>query len=56
MMWESLRNERGQGIVEYAFILAVVVVISYALVNSGDVKTSIGEVFASVARILGVDV
>ena len=38
-------GERGQGIVEYALILAFVVVIAAAITNGGELKDKIQEVF-----------
>lgn len=41
-------GEKGQGIVEYALILAFVVVIAMALTNSGGLQDKIKAVFTSV--------
>ncbi len=41
-------GEKGQGIVEYALILAFVVVIAMALTNSGGLQDKIKSVFSNV--------
>ena len=43
-------GEKGQGIVEYALILAFVVVIAMALTNSGGLQDKIKAVFTSVGN------
>lgn len=47
---EHVQNEKGQGIVEYALILAFVVVIAMALTNSGGLQEKIKSVFTSVGN------
>ena len=46
-------GERGQGIVEYALILAFVVVIAAAITNSDDLKAKIQGVFTSIKDAFG---
>ena len=41
MKWERLLNERGQGIVEYALLLAFVVVLAAAIVGRDSIHDSI---------------
>ena len=47
---DYVRNQKGQGIVEYALILAFVVVIAMALTNSGGLQEKIKNVFTSVGN------
>ena len=47
---DHVRNQKGQGIVEYALILAFVVVIAMALTNSGGLQEKIKNVFTSVGN------
>ena len=43
-------SEKAQGIVEYALILAFVVVVAAALTNSGDLQGKVGNAFKNVAN------
>ncbi len=43
-------GQKGQGIVEYALILAFVVVIAMALTNAGGLQDKIKAVFTSVGN------
>lgn len=43
-------GEKGQGIVEYALILAFVVLIAAALVNGGELTTAVTNVFSNVTE------
>ncbi len=43
-------SEKGQGIVEYALILAFVVVVAAAITQSGDLKTGVQNAFDSMAN------
>lgn len=45
-------SEKAQGIVEYALILAFVVVIAAAIFQSGGISESIQNVFTSVTNLL----
>lgn len=45
-------SEKGQGMVEYALILAFVVLIAAALMNSDGIKGGIEAVFGSVSSKL----
>ena len=45
-------DEKGQGIVEYALILAFVVAIAVALTNSGGLKESVNEAFGDTANAI----
>ena len=47
---DHVQNQKGQGIVEYALILAFVVVIAMALTNSGGLQEKIKSVFTSVGN------
>jgi pilus assembly protein Flp/PilA len=42
-------GEKGQGIVEYALILAFVVVVAAAITGSGDLKTKVQGSFTNIA-------
>ena len=52
MLMQKLRKQAGQGVVEYALLLAFVVGIGLLMTNSG-LGTSIQNVFARVAAALG---
>lgn len=41
-------GEKGQGIVEYALILAFVVVVAAAITNAGGLRTKVQEVFTNI--------
>ena len=43
-------GEKGQGIVEYALILAFVVVIAVAITNAGGLKDKVSEVFTNITQ------
>ncbi len=43
-------DEKGQGIVEYALILAFVVVVAAAITNSGTLKTKVSSVFEAITN------
>ena len=45
-------GEKGQGIVEYALILAFVVAVAAVLTNSGGIKDAIENVFSNVTTQL----
>ena len=57
-MWEYVKGrylsrylgEKGQGIVEYALILAFVVVIAVAITNAGGLKDKVSEVFSNITQ------
>ena len=42
-------NGKGQGIVEYALILAFVIAVAAALFAGGDIRTAVTQIFADVA-------
>lgn len=44
-------NEKAQGIVEYALILAFVVVIAAGIARGGDIANGVSEVFKNVAGL-----
>ena len=46
-------GEKGQGIVEYALILAFVVVVAAAIANGGDLQTKVKKVFADLSGKFG---
>lgn len=46
-------SEKAQGIVEYALILAFVVVVAAALTNSNGLRHEINGVFESVSNAFG---
>jgi len=43
-------SEKGQGIMEYALILAFVVVVAAAIADGGDLQTKVKEVFDNVSK------
>ena len=43
-------GEKGQGIVEYALILAFVVVVAAAITNAGGLRTKITTVFTNITN------
>ena len=43
-------GEKGQGIVEYALILAFVVVIAVAITIAGGLKDKVSEVFTNITQ------
>ena len=43
-------GEKGRGIVEYALILAFVVVIAVAITNAGGLKDKVSEVFTNITQ------
>lgn len=45
-------EQKGQGIVEYALILAFVVAIAAGLTNAGGIKDKIATIFSSVGTTL----
>lgn len=45
-------DEKGQGIVEYALILAFVVVLAIALTNAGGIQEKVKSTFSNVAAKL----
>ena len=57
-MWEYVKgrylsrylDEKGQCIVEYALILAFVVVIAVAITNAGGLKDKVSEVFTNITE------
>ena len=46
-------DEKGQGIVEYALILAFVVVVAAAISNGGDLQTKVKKVFEDLSKAFG---
>ena len=53
---EPLKNrymsQKAQGIVEYALILAFVVVVAAALINGGDLRDAVTKIFGNTANQL----
>jgi len=53
---EHLKNrymsQKAQGIVEYALILAFVVVVAAALINGGDLSDAVKNIFGNTANQL----
>ena len=45
-------EQKGQGIVEYALILAFVVAIAAGLTNAGGIKDKVSAIFTSVSTTL----
>jgi pilus assembly protein Flp/PilA len=43
-------GEKGQGIVEYALILAFVVVVAAAITGQGDLKSKVQGTFENMAK------
>ena len=48
-----LLNQKAQGIVEYALILAFVVVVAAAITNGGELRNKVSGVFNSVNSAFG---
>ena len=46
-------GEKGQGIVEYALILAFVVVVAAAISNAGGLRTRVAQVFTDMLNAFG---
>ncbi|SFH91400.1 pilus assembly protein Flp/PilA [Selenomonas ruminantium] len=46
-------SEKGQGIMEYALILAFVVVVAAAIGSGGDLQTKVKAVFTSLSGLFG---
>lgn len=44
-------GQKGQGIVEYALILAFVVAVAAALTNGGDLQKAVSDAFTSAAGL-----
>ena len=53
MKRESLRNKRGQGIVEYALLLAFVVVLGAAMVGRDSIYNGIAKTMEAWAALFG---
>ena len=53
---EHLKNrymsQKAQGIVEYALILAFVVVVAAALINGGELRNAVTNIFTNTAEKL----
>lgn len=45
-------SQKAQGIVEYALILAFVVVVAAALINGGDLSNAVKNIFGNTANQL----
>ena len=45
-------SQKAQGIVEYALILAFVVVVAAALINGGDLSNAVKNIFCNTANQL----
>ena len=60
-MWDYVKvryldrylGEKGQGIVEYALILAFVVVVAVAITNGGGLREKVAQVFQDVLDAFG---
>lgn len=50
-----LASQKGQGIVEYALILAFVVVVAAAITNGGGLRDKIATVFQKVTEAFGTN-
>lgn len=48
-------NEKAQGIMEYALILAFVVVVAAAIGSGGDLQTKVKAVFTSLSGLFGTN-
>ena len=48
-------SEKGQGIMEYALILAFVVVVAAAIGNGGALQTKVKAVFSSLSNLFGTN-
>lgn len=51
-MADAYLGEKGQGIVEYAVILAFVVAVAVAIGSSGSVRTSVSNVFTDIGTMI----
>lgn len=60
-MWDYVKvrylnrylDEKGQGIVEYALILAFVVVVAVAIASGGELQTKVKKVFEDITNAFG---
>lgn len=43
-------SEKAQGIVEYALILAFVVIVAAAIANGGDLRNKVGDTFNNMSN------
>jgi len=48
-----LSDEKGQGIVEYALILAFIVVVAVAIGSGGQLQNKVGGAFNNVVTLFG---
>lgn len=48
-------SEKGQGIMEYALIMAFVVVVAAAIGSGSDLQTKVKAVFASLCGLFGAN-
>lgn len=46
-------TEKGQDLVEYALLLALVVAVGAAVVNAGGIREHVSNIFTSVKDLLG---
>ncbi len=61
VMWDYVKaryldrylGEKGQGIVEYALILAFVVVVAVAITNGGGLRDRVQQVFTDITNAFG---
>ena len=53
MLFGCKWKEKGQGLVEYALVLAMVVVLAMALVHNDALRQAIADLFATVAGAFG---
>ncbi|MBQ7480186.1 MAG: hypothetical protein IJT01_15020 [Selenomonadaceae bacterium] len=51
MLWEKAFSEKGQGMVEYAFVLAVVIVIGAVFVEDTAIGQAISDITGSVVGL-----
>lgn len=52
MIATAIPSKRGQGMVEYALIIAFVVVVAAGLINSGGIKNKVTEIFTNLNTTL----
>ena len=48
---ENCKQEKGQGVIEYAVLLAFVVAVAAAVGSSGTLRESISSVFTSISTL-----
>ena len=52
MLWERILSEKGQGMVEYAFVLAFIIVIGAAFAGDTTIGRALSRISDSVVGLL----